>query len=573
MSENYVNLSRTQFIYPPLDRSLPHVRLVRFLPTLNDGLIRLTLRTNYNLKDGTFDGATAKSPYRALSYTWDNVHARRTIIINECGLQIGANLYAFLQNLLDHHGGVNLGWLWADAICIDQDSVAERNHQVQLMKTVYTSAEEVLGWIGESEHRLDSKLFEALSLVADDIRILSHSKYDPLNVVRDLYRPWGPQKLLQNPGIVDCLVRLCRRRYWSRLWVLQELVLASRATIICGEYSIDLVAFLVLRGWCTLTDSLDKSLRHLSATTTEYMRQVEHLDSIYDLLYYPAKCRTSLLKLVQFCKSWNCEILFDRIYGVLGLLRDQQFSVTVDYNMPACQLFLECVSRVSGNKSWYDCYVLAKVLGVRFEITDTDIIVRTSDEYHPSISEVRIISLPLHHDYISSDCISGKDDLANIVPTFSQRILRQSDQLAETDVVLTYETWLKVLNADRDLEKTATGQLWHFDPDQALQAADNLPSTTGYTLCVFSEGTYTSDLDMLPEILVLFLHNEYVATIFRNGTNYYPVFDYGHSTWLIERDHIRHEVTQINLPLYSILFILAHLLPTIKELQIGQDAT
>jgi hypothetical protein len=39
--------------------------------------------------------------------------------------------------------------LWIDSICIDQNAIEERNHQVKLMGNVYQRANRVLIWLGE----------------------------------------------------------------------------------------------------------------------------------------------------------------------------------------------------------------------------------------------------------------------------------------------------------------------------------------------------------------------------------------------------------------------------------------
>jgi len=41
--------------------------------------------------------------------------------------------------------------IWVDAICIDQSSTTERNHQVALMGEVYKLAKRVLIWLGEGD--------------------------------------------------------------------------------------------------------------------------------------------------------------------------------------------------------------------------------------------------------------------------------------------------------------------------------------------------------------------------------------------------------------------------------------
>ena len=40
-------------------------------------------------------------------------------------------------------------------MCIDQTNMEERNHQVGMMRDVYTTAESVIVWLGPARHRED----------------------------------------------------------------------------------------------------------------------------------------------------------------------------------------------------------------------------------------------------------------------------------------------------------------------------------------------------------------------------------------------------------------------------------
>ena len=42
---------------------------------------------------------------------------------------------------------------------------------------------------------------------------------------------------------VDALLELCYRTYWTRLWIIQELVLSDRRIIQCGSITFDLAIF------------------------------------------------------------------------------------------------------------------------------------------------------------------------------------------------------------------------------------------------------------------------------------------------------------------------------------------
>ncbi|KAF2633929.1 HET-domain-containing protein [Macroventuria anomochaeta] len=43
-------------------------------------------------------------------------------------------------------------WFWIDALCIDQDNVDERNHQVQQMGEIFSCAQQVFAWLGNNQN-------------------------------------------------------------------------------------------------------------------------------------------------------------------------------------------------------------------------------------------------------------------------------------------------------------------------------------------------------------------------------------------------------------------------------------
>ena len=97
---------------------------------------------------------------------------------------------------------VNCQYFWIDSICIDQQDVLERNHQVGLMKNIYSDADFVIAWLGsqDSAYRNIRKQEITLPLMSRDA-------------------PLGPELLLYMEGLKSC-------EYWRRLWIVQEVVLA-----------------------------------------------------------------------------------------------------------------------------------------------------------------------------------------------------------------------------------------------------------------------------------------------------------------------------------------------------------
>ena len=75
--------------------------------------------------------------YTAVSYTWGNDEATEPIWIDEECFRVRPNLWGCLYYL-----GRKAGWkhIWADAICIDQNNIHEKNEQVRTMGQTYANA-------------------------------------------------------------------------------------------------------------------------------------------------------------------------------------------------------------------------------------------------------------------------------------------------------------------------------------------------------------------------------------------------------------------------------------------------
>lgn len=131
--------------------------------------------------------------YEALSYVWGSGESTKIIEINDFELAIRTNLWEALRYLAPARG---TRVLWIDAICINQESDAERNHQVAQMGRIYSSAKTVVVWLG-SPTKESHALFQLLS------------------------NPYQWAELQKLPGLLEQslenLVLLCQREYWTRL--------------------------------------------------------------------------------------------------------------------------------------------------------------------------------------------------------------------------------------------------------------------------------------------------------------------------------------------------------------------
>ncbi|KAI1309263.1 HET-domain-containing protein [Xylaria venustula] len=125
--------------------------------------------------------------------------------------------------------------LWIDAICIDQSNIQERSAQVQRMGEIFSSARDVVAWLGPS--------FTSSRLALNTLRRIGEQLELSNTTFHNFPAPhWfghdGQVALAQLPSMdeLDAIAQLCKVPYMSRLWVVQELVLASAKSVVkCGD--------------------------------------------------------------------------------------------------------------------------------------------------------------------------------------------------------------------------------------------------------------------------------------------------------------------------------------------------
>ncbi|OCK73179.1 hypothetical protein K432DRAFT_410917 [Lepidopterella palustris CBS 459.81] len=161
-------MTQSQGLYKALDKSKKEIRLLEIVPSTDQSArVELKMFTR-DLNNAILDG------FVPFSYAWGDDSPTDIIIVNGESQQIRHNLatllrYAgeFLLPLLPQMRAYKGKMLFrADAICINQDDVLERNYHVSLMKDVYGSAQVVICWLGVHEnahHHLESKTRKTIS--------------------------------------------------------------------------------------------------------------------------------------------------------------------------------------------------------------------------------------------------------------------------------------------------------------------------------------------------------------------------------------------------------------------------
>jgi hypothetical protein len=185
--------------------------------------------------------------YVCLSYTWGEPTPKYGIKIDGCDFEIQKNLHTALLRL-------RLGdcprRLWADAVCINQEDVAEREAQVSIMQHIYHSATKVIAWIGEDNglrderaieflHQLSSRAQQCLRLERsgeDTVKpSIASARYDKETLA------WIES--VTPLGFMDSIwldfTALLSRPWFSRIWIVQEVVMGKSVTVQCGRHELE----------------------------------------------------------------------------------------------------------------------------------------------------------------------------------------------------------------------------------------------------------------------------------------------------------------------------------------------
>ncbi|GAB7335933.1 hypothetical protein MBLNU13_g08180t1 [Cladosporium sp. NU13] len=87
--------------------------------------------------------------YTAVSYAWGSQITHRPIILDGRRHFVTESLWRFLNHVVRlGRRFPGSGWLWIDALSIDQRSPRERAYQVGIMANIFGGAERVVVWLG-----------------------------------------------------------------------------------------------------------------------------------------------------------------------------------------------------------------------------------------------------------------------------------------------------------------------------------------------------------------------------------------------------------------------------------------
>ncbi|KAE8440599.1 hypothetical protein EG329_007045 [Mollisiaceae sp. DMI_Dod_QoI] len=301
-----------RFAYSPLEEQ--QIRLIELLPGTRESPINCRI-VHSGLK-------FYSESYECLSYMWGPSLNPHSVSINGRIMHVRQNLRAALEAIRDE---VRPRTVWIDALCINQEDVHERNKQVAIMGKIFHHAFKVLVWLGGG---------------ADDNDML----FDHIKPQEDWGYKWdGPLDLRS----AEAMLAFYCRPYWRRVWVIQEILGATSLDLFCGTKCIQMDKY--RWGFTSFLEKMKKLRREGNNPpwfTEALQESIEQSPGCLILRQqYGGKTEDfSLLRLLEMCASCKseCQLVHDRIYGLIGILKSsQQGQIVPDYSKPLSQLYTD----------------------------------------------------------------------------------------------------------------------------------------------------------------------------------------------------------------------------------------
>ncbi|KAL6708208.1 hypothetical protein ACN47E_003392 [Coniothyrium glycines] len=300
-------------VYEPL-HGPEHIRILILEPALSvDADICITFEQD------TYSRLSAR--YEAISYTWGESHLSKPVHIAD-GSHILAteNLDDALRKLRHSH---EKRALWADAICINQNDESEKSVQIPLMVKIFRGASRVLAWLGPATDdravRLGMRLLQYWSRQGQSSefqRFIEDSDHERREeIVSDLQH----------------IVRFLNLPWFSRLWVVQEVVFNLDVVLLYGALEVSWVRVMIALpniltriGYKLPLDNLQKldALQRMARLWREHcgvnVAWIEHTETRPTV----STKHASILDIMEEFSQYDCTDPRDRIFALYSMTGD-----------------------------------------------------------------------------------------------------------------------------------------------------------------------------------------------------------------------------------------------------------
>ncbi|KAH7399094.1 heterokaryon incompatibility protein-domain-containing protein [Phaeosphaeria sp. MPI-PUGE-AT-0046c] len=271
--------------------------------------------------------------YFAISYAWGSTESRDMIVLDGQAVEVPHSVTVALRSVRSLVSRASMGsnacFVWIDFLCINQSDAFDKGQQVMRMHDIYSQAYLNLIVLGESED--DSDLAMDLTV---KVSVYSNKGFDYKQHLVDRWAEVnrGEKARMPDQKAFAAVSKLFARKYWGRMWIIQELAMADDISLVlCGDritdlYSLRLMAKMYAENHEIVAEIT--KLEHPLFTFSDIspamallrwigrLRQQVKIQEKSTNITYP-ELRSPLLSLAQ---SANVTYRYDKIFGMLALL-------------------------------------------------------------------------------------------------------------------------------------------------------------------------------------------------------------------------------------------------------------
>jgi hypothetical protein len=315
------NTTVTASPYTPIDSENGEIRLLELAPGKFQDDIEICL-VPANLND---DPSTQ---YEALSYVWGTELCSRRARLNGIPVTITQNLDCAIRHL---RMKVVTRLLWIDALSMNQQNTQERNHQVQIMGEIYSTASGVIVWLGpveQSDIHMRA-ILGAMQFHFSDSNSAVTSLFDYVCSVVGLMNEQVANPMEPRECVLDTLFRIIDRPWFGRMWVVQELALSKTATIRIGPFSVPWIPFQQFFQWLP-HHKADPKTRTVLVSACSRVFKVASSD------HFDSQLRRTLHLAATDPR--------DKVYSILGISVLSEAPIKPDYGKSTRMVYSEAVA-------------------------------------------------------------------------------------------------------------------------------------------------------------------------------------------------------------------------------------
>ncbi|KAL9616847.1 MAG: hypothetical protein Q9160_008303 [Pyrenula sp. 1 TL-2023] len=328
--------------------------------------------------------------YEAVSYAWggedgDNTSCHPVYVGDFWDILLQTkNCWTMLRYMRTR---ISIPSVWVDAICINQRDMTERDAQAAKMGTIYQRCMRVVVYLGDS------------IVYSNSSNRPSHPRRYNLHDFDDVI----PSSVIDLKGLLEL-------RYFSRVWVVQELLLAPSVVIPVNDREL-------FGGSLTATRLRNsRPSWKWNSTNAPWARELS------SGRYFPPADLFEMLRLTQNSRATDSR---DRVFGILGLIGDDitHLKLKPDYSISSVHTFIGTFAHILINHQ--QITVLTNAAGDRapshfptwlpdfdspFDLTELQerIQHRSLEDHKDSLSHVKFLEVPFHRliDLYTTDFFS-----------------------------------------------------------------------------------------------------------------------------------------------------------------------